>query len=81
MAQKSSLAYQEFVPETEFTGRPATTVTPENTDKLRPANRPKRYISGCDGVVHTGSHAPGDMWGGRSFYSSAMGRDSKREVL
>lgn len=81
MAQKSSLAYQEFVPETEFTGRPATTVTPESTDKLRPANRPKGYISDCDGVVHSGSHVPADPWSEQSFHGFALGRDSKREVL
>jgi len=81
MAQKSSLTCQEFVPGTVFTGRPATAVTPQCTDKHRPANRPKGYISDCGGVVHGGSHVLADRWSELSFHDFAMGRDSKREVL
>jgi len=66
MAQESSLAYQEFVPETEF-AQSSTTVALEGTDRQEPLSQPKDYFVERDGVVFAGSHVLADLWGARNL--------------
>lgn len=81
MAQKSSLAYQEFVPETEFAGRATTTVVLESTDSQRPANQPKDYFVERDGVVYAGSHVLADLWGARNLDDIDLIERSLRQAV
>lgn len=81
MAQESSLAYQEFVPDTEYAGQSSTTATPERTDRQKPPSQAKDYFVERDGVVFAGSHVLADLWGARNLDDIELIEQSLRTAV